>query len=30
MIILRVQKNLTYVEIDGLNYPDFKNANQHK
>lgn len=25
-----VQNNLTYVEIDGLNYPDFKDANQPK
>lgn len=27
---MKVQNNLTYVEIDGLNYPDFKDANQPK
>lgn len=27
---MKVQNNLTYVEIDGLNYPDFKDANQSK
>lgn len=27
---MKVQNNLTYVEIDGLNYPDFKDANHPK
>lgn len=27
---MKVQNNLTYVEIEGLNYPDFKDANQPK
>lgn len=27
---MKVQNNLTYVEIEGLNYPDFKEANQPK
>lgn len=27
---MKVQNNLTYVEIDGLNYPNFKEANQPK
>lgn len=27
---MKVQNNLTYVEIDGLNYPDFKDAKQPK
>ena len=25
---MKVQNNLTYIEIDGVNNPDFKNANQ--
>lgn len=27
---MKVQNNLTYIEIDGLKYPDFKEGNQPK
>ena len=27
---MKVQNNLTYIEIDGLNYPDFKDTKQPK
>ena len=27
---MKIQNNLTYVEIDGINYPDFKEAKQPK
>lgn len=27
---MKIQNNLTYVEIDGINYPDFKEAKQQK